>query len=404
MQRSEAPKFSLDALLSTELPSLDTAALPVDDGVPKKFKRSRPSPGQAAPPASAPTLASTFTSASTMESTPAPTQAQKPPSKKRKQPQKQQRQHKQPQQPLSADMAIAAAAATATVSADAGSGPSNTSTASNINHGNGNRKRRKQLSGRPQPTKNAESSGSLIRRRKETQKHYRNLDAMPEAVGVSTNKDDDMDFSTLLLKHVEHTNKILQRDLEIQNEKMLKEQKLQTEQLKAQAAAVLQSTTAAATLGSAKDLTSTTNATASALMPQNQHIQEQLNGKQKKPFVPRKNCNLYLKGSCRREVCNFKHDPEALKAKMLEPPPEEVRKARGICKFEKSGSCTKGDLCLYSHDLSGEPCTFYHLKGVCERGALCRFGHQPISPEELESLREKSFQAKSQMQSAALVV
>jgi len=72
---------------------------------------------------------------------------------------------------------------------------------------------------------------------------------------------------------------------------------------------------------------------------------------------------------------------------------EASRKARGICNFEKAGNCAKGDQCLYSHDLSEEPCTYYHLRGICDRGTLCRFGHTPITPERLRKLRE-DFEAK----------
>ncbi|KAI8605336.1 hypothetical protein EDD21DRAFT_148728 [Dissophora ornata] len=56
MQSSSPPKFSLDTLMSTVLPSLDMN-VPVDDA-PKKFKRSRPPP-VAAPPAPAPSQAQT---------------------------------------------------------------------------------------------------------------------------------------------------------------------------------------------------------------------------------------------------------------------------------------------------------------------------------------------------------
>jgi hypothetical protein len=83
---------------------------------------------------------------------------------------------------------------------------------------------------------------------------------------------------------------------------------------------------------------------------------------------------------------------------------EASRKARGVCNFEKVGSCAKGDMCPYSHDLSEEPCTYYHLRGICERGDLCRFGHTPISPERLRKLREDldvKLREKSEMQAMA---
>ncbi|KAF9991700.1 hypothetical protein BGZ65_000220, partial [Modicella reniformis] len=60
----------------------------------------------------------------------------------------------------------------------------------------------------------------------------RNLDATPDLVGVSAEED----FSTLLLQHVEHKNKMIERDLQKQKSVMKQEQKKQTKLLAAQAA------------------------------------------------------------------------------------------------------------------------------------------------------------------------
>ncbi|KAG0365470.1 hypothetical protein BGZ54_006489 [Gamsiella multidivaricata] len=84
--------------------------------------------------------------------------------------------------------------------------------------------------------------------------------------------------------------------------------------------------------------------------------------------------------------CTFKHDIEAREAYLAQE--QEMRKTRGVCKYEITGSCTKGDLCPYTHDLSLQPCSFYHLYGVCDKGAMCRFGHTPITPEQFQQLAE----------------
>ena len=36
-------------------------------------------------------------------------------------------------------------------------------------------------------------------------------------------------------------------------------------------------------------------------------------------------------------------------------------KSRTLCNFFLKGACLKGDSCPFSHDLSLEPCRFYHL-------------------------------------------
>ncbi|KAG0251039.1 hypothetical protein BG011_007889 [Mortierella polycephala] len=221
-------------------------------------------------------------------------------------------------------------------------------------------------------------------------------DSRADLVGVSQ----EDDFSTLLLKHVEHKNKMLQRDLEEQSRKLLEEQKKQVELLNAQTAVLMNPTLLSQ------------NQTTSSPTPNSESIANPAQQPRTTPFIPRKHCVHFLKGRCgMAEKCTFKHDIEyrdeqnALKAQQapLRPPPpppvipvdpEEARRARGVCKYAKSGSCIKGNLCLFTHDMSEEPCSFYHLQGVCERGDQCRFGHKPIADRQLQLLRE-SFKPKS---------
>ncbi|KAG0273824.1 hypothetical protein BGZ95_010355 [Linnemannia exigua] len=221
----------------------------------------------------------------------------------------------------------------------------------------------------------------------------RNLDAQPELVGVS--KDDD--FSELLIQHVTHTNKMLQRDLQEQSRMMLAEQKRQAELLAAQVAGLAapeESTAGSSTAPQHKQGQHNNNQKSTHQHRNNNNNGQPQQKRQQTPFVPKKDCVYFLQGTCRKAVCTFKHDIAAQQAAMAakeadsEVKREASRKARGVCNFEKAGACAKGDTCLYSHDLSEEPCTFYHLRGICERGDVCRFGHTPISPERLQKLKD----------------
>ncbi|KAI1297624.1 hypothetical protein EDD11_007017 [Mortierella claussenii] len=147
-------------------------------------------------------------------------------------------------------------------------------------------------------------SAKSHRKRANPQMAVRNLDATPELVGVS--KEDD--FSTLLVKHVEHTNKMLQRDLEKQSREMLEVQKKQAKLLADQTAILANPEEAAKKLQEQQ------------VQQQRQQQKQTQNrkdgkGKGKALFVPRKDCMYWLKGFCRNETsCTFKHDPEAQRA------------------------------------------------------------------------------------------
>ncbi|KAF9548566.1 hypothetical protein EC957_006120 [Mortierella hygrophila] len=424
MEGQTPAKLSLDSLMSTVLPSLDVNTPSVNAS--KKFKRVRP----------------------TASSQPAPSSAGAPATATT------------PHVPKNV-LSDIAAAAQAAFTAPTSSTPAPTTTAINENQTNTNnlsnsaKKRNRKLKrknnsnnqGGPagsvpasSETKNNQAGPSSNQKqgakRKSNvnanlgKKNYkrskydpqiiaRNLDAQPELVGVS--KDDD--FSELLIQHVTHTNKMLQRDLQEQSRKMLAEQKRQAELLAAQVAGLAAPADTAAT-----PLTAPTprqdqqhghqhnnNNQKSALQIKNNQGNNNNNGqphqkRQQTPFVPKKDCTYFLQGTCRKAVCTFKHDIEAQQAAMaakeadLTIMREASRKARGVCNFEKVGSCAKGDMCPFSHDLSEEPCTYYHLRGICERGDNCRFGHTPIAPERLRKMREDlevKLREKNEMQAMA---
>ncbi|KAF9111707.1 hypothetical protein BGX27_004549 [Mortierella sp. AM989] len=362
MDKKPAGKFSLDSLMSRVLPSLDINVPPVADGS-KKFKRVRPVEGAVTMTTAGyvnmnPTVApvapvSTTVSASIPAVAPASAPTQQKPavgatlvsgSKPN----------------IPSDMAAAAASlfsepaiATATtttatagstkknrrgskkrkggsnsVSGEIGAEPSiaagsiqsssESGVALNVlDHSRtekpqqkNNRKRKKGQHTNSQHGTNNEGGNrseskqqhdgkqKKTRRKLDPQSLVRNLDATPELVGVSA----DDDFSTLLVKHVEHSNKMLQRDLEKQSKMMMEEQKKQARLLASQAAQL------------------SDPQAASPAQPQQQQQQQQQQKKPnlnnpKTPFVPRKDCIYFLKGFCRNEgECTFRHDVEARNA------------------------------------------------------------------------------------------
>ncbi|KAG0059116.1 hypothetical protein BGZ89_000697 [Linnemannia elongata] len=444
MEGQTPAKLSLDSLMSTVLPSLDVNTSSAN--ATKKFKRVRPPP----------TTASTQPATSPSTGVPATTLAVPPTA---------------PPHTASATMTTTthipknvpsdiAAAAQAVFSAPTSSTPAPTAAAINENQINTNnlsnsaKKRNRKLKRKNNSNNQGGSAGSTPassetkntqagpssnqkqgakrknnnnanpgknqkRSKYDPQTIARNLDAQPELVGVS--KDDD--FSELLIQHVTHTNKMLQRDLQEQSRKMLAEQKQQAELLAAQVAgltapgdtAAAPSTTPTPTQEQQHGHQRNNNNQKSAVQNRNNQGNNNNNGqphqkRQQTPFVPKKDCVYFLQGTCRKAVCTFKHDIEAQQAAMAAKEADSTikreasRKARGVCNFEKVGSCAKGDMCLFSHDLSEEPCTYYHLRGICERGDNCRFGHTPISPERLRKLREDlevKLREKNEMQAMA---
>ncbi|KAJ1649784.1 nuclear fragile X mental retardation protein interacting protein 1 [Dispira simplex] len=57
------------------------------------------------------------------------------------------------------------------------------------------------------------------------------------------------------------------------------------------------------------------------------------------------------------------------------PPPKKIN---AVCRYFKTNSCGKGDLCQFSHDLKLEKCRFYLEKGYCRRGNQCPYSHSKV--------------------------
>ena len=67
----------------------------------------------------------------------------------------------------------------------------------------------------------------------------------------------------------------------------------------------------------------------------------------------------YINGACTKgKECQFLHKGDIIKK-------------TEICKFFKSESCMKGADCVYSHDLTSDPCRYF-LLGKCNVDN-CRF-------------------------------
>lgn len=76
-------------------------------------------------------------------------------------------------------------------------------------------------------------------------------------------------------------------------------------------------------------------------------------------------CNKWIIGKCyKKDECPFLHQGEQIKS-------------TEICKFFRTGSCSRGEKCLYSHDLKSEACKFLASRGVCGKGDECPYSHDP---------------------------
>ncbi len=70
----------------------------------------------------------------------------------------------------------------------------------------------------------------------------------------------------------------------------------------------------------------------------------------------------------------------------IPPAPRINGKIQELCRFFKSGSCHKGDMCNFSHDTKLDACVFFHWKGGCQKGDTCPFSHGPMTPSQYMKL------------------
>lgn len=81
---------------------------------------------------------------------------------------------------------------------------------------------------------------------------------------------------------------------------------------------------------------------------------------------------------------------DTTKSKDVERHPINYRTA--LCKFFMVNSCTRGDTCAYSHDMSQFPCKAFHLKKNCTK-KNCPFSHElntgefPMEEEEIKEIK-----------------
>ena len=125
-----------------------------------------------------------------------------------------------------------------------------------------------------------------------------------------------------------------------------------------------------------------------------------------------------MEGKCSKgDACTFSHsltpnrtpaDVRSEHTRLLSLPPQDLLRladdqgkglwetlTAGVCKFRMgaSGLCSKGDACLYSHDLHLIPCRYWHAWGRCSSGTNCRFSHERLSEILKEQIRKEAHEA-----------
>ncbi|KAJ3415316.1 hypothetical protein HDV05_005186 [Chytridiales sp. JEL 0842] len=110
-------------------------------------------------------------------------------------------------------------------------------------------------------------------------------------------------------------------------------------------------------------------------------------------------CQHYPLGKCwKGDSCRYSHNPDHyppdLRQKVLSV---TTQKSAPLCKFVRpsgENKCQKPN-CQFSHDVSKEPCAFFHLIPTgCQKGNVCPFSHAAISFEEKKRMQEEHFEFK----------
>ncbi|KAG0262415.1 hypothetical protein DFQ27_002341 [Actinomortierella ambigua] len=252
--------------------------------------------------------------------------------------------------------------------------------------------------------------------RDDGQQMARNLDERPDLVGLGTSAGGDDDFDALLTNHMQKTTQEMQQQMEAEVKRLEQFQKEQERLLKAneakmkrEAQKLAAANAAAAAAAAAAATTNTENNTSatptspssgsaavtpvSTIPTSSQDSPASSTAKPQRKFIPRILCIYWARGRCTNENCTFKHDP-SIPQRPASPPPAP-KKIDAICKYEKTGSCTRGDACQFSHDLKSIPCYHYYLKGYCQNSTEdCRFSHENATEAQLEELREEWNQKK----------
>ncbi|KAJ1927425.1 hypothetical protein IWQ60_002932 [Tieghemiomyces parasiticus] len=57
------------------------------------------------------------------------------------------------------------------------------------------------------------------------------------------------------------------------------------------------------------------------------------------------------------------------------PAPAPSKLSTVLCRYAKTNSCGKGNLCPFSHDLKLETCRFFAERGYCRQGDQCPYSH-----------------------------
>lgn len=69
------------------------------------------------------------------------------------------------------------------------------------------------------------------------------------------------------------------------------------------------------------------------------------------------------------------------------------RKLQVLCRFFLTNSCTRGDDCAFSHEISKFPCQDFHLRKNCNK-KLCSYSHEPVTVAEYNKMKEKDMREK----------